>query len=255
MRMLILLLLSAIATTSAATQDVLVVGDTFHGHYEQSADGKISGLSVDLLRAIAKKNGDNISFKMYPWSRALLMVANGKADIVNGMYKTPERERHYLFCDNPYYLEQVLFYVRADSNISWNGDLASLKGKRVGVIRGWYYGPKFEYAQQNFVLSTSDNLMDGIKALAHGLIDLLVSNKHNSEAYLDAGETKSSIVALLPEIDSQPGYLAFRKDAAGEELRDSYNRLFNQMIESGEFDKLVRANKITMQDPQPAQAK
>jgi polar amino acid transport system substrate-binding protein len=255
MRTLILLLLSAIAMTATATQDVLVVGDTFRGHYEQNADGKISGLSVDLLLAIAKKNGDNITFKMYPWPRALLMVANHKADIVSGMYRTPEREQHYLFCDNPYYLEQVLLYVRTDSNITWNGDLSSLKGKRVGVIRGWYYGPKFDYAQRYFVLSTSDSLTDGVKALTHGLIDLLVSNKHNSEADLDAGETKVSITALEPAIDSQPGYLAFRNDATGEELRDKYNRIFNQMIESGEFDKIVRANKLTMQQTTPAPAK
>jgi polar amino acid transport system substrate-binding protein len=244
MRKLVLFLLSVLALITASANEIVVVGDQFNRHYELNAKGEFSGLSVDVLRAIAKKNGDTLVFRLYPFARAQALVEHGKADIICGMYKTSEREKKFLFAATPYYQDQIRFYVRNGSNITWNGDLSTVRGKHVGIVRSWYYGPKFERAKDSMELSISDNLADAVKMLSRGMIDLLPSNTRNIETFLDSANPDSNIIALDPPIEFQNGFFAFHNDAAGQELRDKYSRLQNEMIANGEMDKLLRAHKM-----------
>jgi polar amino acid transport system substrate-binding protein len=250
MRKWICLLLLAIGYARAQAQGVVVVaGDQFNRLFEVDANGGMQGLSVDVLNAIAKKTGDSITYNVYPWSRALFLVEHGKADMVNGMYKTPDREKRFLYSEIPYYQDHIQFYARAESNFSWDGNLASLSGKRIAVIRGWFYGPKVEAAEQRLQITITDNLDNGIRQLKHGLIDLLLANDRNMQAKLDADTGAPKIVAVEPVIDVQNGYFAFRKDTVGDALRVRYNRVLNEMLTSGELEKMVRAHKLTLPDP------
>lgn len=72
--------------------EVLAVGTEFAYVFEQTPDGKFVGLGADIVRALAKQNGDTVRFEIYPWSRAQWMVENDQAQILIGPYKTPQRE-------------------------------------------------------------------------------------------------------------------------------------------------------------------
>jgi len=225
-------------------QEIVVVGDQFDRLYEVDGNGNASGLSVDILSAMSKKTGDTFAYHFYPWPRALALVEHGKADVIAGIYKSPEREAHFLFGDYPYYQDQIKLYALADRSFSWNGDLMSLKDKRIGVVRSWYHGAKFEKVQENLRLSTSDNLANGIRLLKQGFIDLLLANDLVMQHYLLTDNTGPAIVAIEPAVDIELGYFAFRKDKVGAELRDKYNDALKEMIENGALAKLAHARKL-----------
>jgi len=251
MRTWILSLILATSSASFAAQDmVLVVGDRFDRLYMIDDAGAASGLSADILQAIARKTGDTIQFKVYPWSRALALVEHGKADIVSGMYKTTERETRFLFCDNPYYQDQIKFYARTDRKLVWNGDLASLKDKRIAVIRGWYSGAKFEQSQNLLQLNTSDNMDNALKLLQRGMIDIILSNERMVD-HLATGKAGPVIAALEPAVDVQYGYLAFRKDTPGKERRNKYCRVLDEMTENGELEKILHTYNLSMPPHRP----
>lgn len=245
MRKCFLIFAASIVFLSAHAENVTVVGDQFNHLYERNANGAPSGLGVDVLHAIAKITGDTIDFQFVPFARAQAMVEFGKADILVSIYKTPEREKRFDFSAYPYYQDQMTFYMRTGSSLRWTGDFNSLKGKRVGVIRGWHYGEKFQNARSTLTIATLDNLADGVKLLRRGFIDVLAANQRNMGTFLEPDQTGQTIEAMEPMIDLLPGYLAFRKGEEGSKLRDKFNHALKTLIDSGELSKMLRDNHVS----------
>lgn len=76
-----------------------------------------------------------------PWSRALNDVKEGKIDILPATWFTQERTAYLTYSDN-YLTNQVKFIKKAGDNFEFAG-LASLNGKKVGIVRGYGYGDEF----------------------------------------------------------------------------------------------------------------
>lgn len=77
----------------AAARDLLVIGTHFERVYERGQEGEIVGLGPEVVRLIAQRLGHRAIFELYPWARAQALVAQGKADILVGPYKTFERQQ------------------------------------------------------------------------------------------------------------------------------------------------------------------
>jgi len=129
-----------LAVPASHAAQVLAVGTEFANVFERNAVGEYTGLGADILRALAKQNGDDIRFEIYPWARAQWMVENEQAQILIGPYKTAEREGKFAFAKRAFYRDLMALYVRKGSEFSWDGNYASLPGPRLGVINGCVYG-------------------------------------------------------------------------------------------------------------------
>ncbi|RND29255.1 amino acid ABC transporter substrate-binding protein, partial [Vibrio cholerae] len=85
--------------------------------------------------------GYTVEFTIMPWSRALNDVKEGKIDILPATWFTQERTT-YLSYSETYLTNQVKFIKKAGDNFEFAG-LASLNGKKVGIVRGYGYGDEF----------------------------------------------------------------------------------------------------------------
>ena len=61
------------------------------------------------------------------------MVQEGRADAIFTAYQTPEREKLLDYCTEDLLPQVLYFYVKKGSEITFEGDLAALKGKKIGV--------------------------------------------------------------------------------------------------------------------------
>jgi len=177
------------------------------------------------------------------------MVQQGRADILIGPYKTPERSIQFAFFDQPFYRDHMVFFARRASLLAWHGDYADLKGARIAVLRGWRYGPKFEQARPLLDLHDVGQLENGAEMLALGRVDLLAANERNARPILEARNLSQTLTALDPPIAIQDGYLAFSRRPQMEPARLRYNRLFNQMVQSGELVKLGAKYGVAIPSP------
>ncbi|TAL74033.1 MAG: EAL domain-containing protein [Rhodanobacter sp.] len=113
---------------------IRVVGDNNYPPYLfADADGKLQGYEVDMWRLFQARTGIQVDLQGMPWAEAQRELLAGKADVIDMMFRTPEREPHYDYTA-PFATVRAGIYV--DRRIHGVHDLATLRGFPIGVERG-----------------------------------------------------------------------------------------------------------------------
>jgi len=232
--------LFSLSLLPAQAGELLVVGAHFDRVYEQGKDGQFAGMGPEIVRAVAQRLGHTVQFQLYPWPRAQALVAQGKADILVGPYKSSERLATLAFSERAFYQDKIVFYTRANAGFDWDRDYAALQGKRIVVLNGWAYGDEFDRARPSLQLSVANTVENGLNMLAHQHVDLFASNLRNTEPVIARLNMAGKFIALPRIINVQDGYFAFPKRMEYDGLRAQFDQAFNAMVDSGELKKLGR---------------
>lgn len=101
--------------------------------YKDPASGKLTGLDVDIVDAIAARMGINVNWIDSSFDQLISSIETKRADIiVAGMADTPERRASVSFLDY-LHANSVFFTLRV--NAARFPDLETLCGKRVATAR------------------------------------------------------------------------------------------------------------------------
>ncbi len=98
-----------------------------------TAEGGTQGLLIDSWRLWEKITGVPVTIIPVDWNTAQDMMARGRADVIDTLFKTPEREKIFAF-SLPYATIDAPVFVHRD--LGGIHDAASLRGFAVGVKRG-----------------------------------------------------------------------------------------------------------------------
>lgn len=126
---------SDVTTSAMNSQKELTVGtDAAYAPFEiENSDKSITGFDIDILNAIAAKEGLKLKFVNTPWEGLFTQLGTGDRDIlISAITITDERKKVMLFSE-PYFEAVQLIAVAAGSKISKFNDL---KGVKVGVQTG-----------------------------------------------------------------------------------------------------------------------
>ncbi|MFZ6750973.1 substrate-binding periplasmic protein [Undibacterium sp. Ren11W] len=226
--------------------DILVVGAEFAQIYERNETGEFTGLGVEILRSMARQNGDTLSFQILPWARAQKMVETNQAQILVGPYKTADRETRFVFAEKAFYRDDMVFYALKLAKFQWDGSYSALQDKRIGVINGWAYGAQFEEQRKTMKIESANSLRNALLMLKAKHIDVLASNVRNTEALLNSLDLAKDISAVANVIDNQDGYFAYCKHVSCDQLRVRFDSLFARLKESGELAKMAQTFKLRL---------
>ncbi len=221
-----------------AARELLAVGSNFPGVFEQHGSS-YSGLATSVLRQALEPLGYQVRFELYPWARAQHMVARGEADILIGPYKNAAREQLLVFSAQLFYRDHIVFYRPRGGVLRWDGDYQQLLGRRIGVVRAWFYGAGFDSRREQLELVTVEQVENGLKMLAAGRLELLASNQRNTQPALLALGLADKLEQLETPIDLQDGYFAFPRDERYRSLREQFDRALQQMTEQGRLAQLA----------------
>ena len=237
---------SAATAASGAVPAKLVVGTLAGGWgpFEEVADGRLSGLSADYLRALVGP-GVVIEPVTYPdMPRLLAAVAAGKVDLLMSIARTPERE-HSLSFTAPYFRASTSVVVKADGNAV--KDPAQLANARLAIEKGFalerVLRERFPHAQ---IASFADT-GTALQAVAQG----------DADAYL--GFTPSVQYALSNEVfrglriafedSGRPSELRFAVSRDHGALRDQLDRALAALYPSDETAIRARWLGTTFDSP------
>jgi diguanylate cyclase (GGDEF)-like protein len=132
--MTLLLAVLVAATAHAAPTTLRVVSDDNYPPYLfMGSDHQARGYLVDEWKLWEQKTGIHVELIPTDWADAQQMLKDGKADVIEMLFRTPEREGVYDF-SAPYAKVTVGIYV--DSSISGIDGVDALRGFEVGVERG-----------------------------------------------------------------------------------------------------------------------
>lgn len=131
---------------------------------------ELSGVAVDLTRAISKQIGVPIEYQPMIFADLIPAVDSGKIDVIaTNMAITPEREQKVDFT-KPYYSALPEALVVQSSDATAYGTLADLKGMPVGAQKGSIQLALLQRIGGFSEIKIYDNQKDAWEAVASGQI-------------------------------------------------------------------------------------
>jgi polar amino acid transport system substrate-binding protein len=218
---------------------VLVAADSAPTAYME--DGKPSGILVDVVTEAFQRTGHPFEIQLMPWARCLAEIRSGRVDGIFSVFKLPEREEFLTYTSVPIINQVEAFFVPADSDVKFAGDISQLRGFRIGTIRGTSYGTKVDGALKTGVWSTvvETNSIDSLVGmLVLKRIDLAIGYRH---VVLEAARKKgylNQIKELSPGIDEIRSYLAFTKQRDYSQVIADFDRALTSMRNDHSFEAI-----------------
>lgn len=237
LRVLFLLVLCAYSSARAGEYSFVTL--EFPPIESTGKDGKVEGIAVEIVTTIMNKLGHTVHIKAYPWTRALDMVQEGKADAIFTCYETPEREDLLDYCTQALLPQVIYLYQKKGTDIAFDGNLEALQGKRIGVVSTISYGNKFDGSKRTLHVEKANQLEQNFHKLLLGRLDLVVCNGFTGNYTILKMGLNDEIVRVPHEVETVPSYVAFSKKRKLLTLRDQFDRQLMEMKADGEYAKIL----------------
>ncbi|MBF0413167.1 MAG: transporter substrate-binding domain-containing protein [Desulfamplus sp.] len=202
------------------------------------------GLSLVIVRAAYKTQGYTVKMEYVPWARAEALTIQGKYDILPDVWMNEKNKQSMMFSE-PYTVNIVKFIKNADDPFEYNG-LESLKGKKIGTVRGYNYSDEFQ-ASKNFIREDVVDLITNIKKLIAKRIDLTLEDEIVAKVIMAKDDpsmlskikfTKNAFISNNLYISS--GFANPRH----KELIEAFNKGLAEIKANGEFNKIFESYGI-----------
>ena len=238
-------LLLATFTGSAGARDWTAVRIGVDATYKpftfKTADGQLTGFDVDIAKALCVEMKVQCSFVESSWEGIIPGLRANKFDaIVSSMSITEERKKAVDFT-NKYYQTPTAVIAKAGSI---DGSPASLKGKRVGVLKASVQETyaKGELAKAGATVVSYDSTQQSYLDLRSGRLDAVVVDKFEGRGgFVDTPDGKGFAFVGPDLVD--PKYfgtgagIAVRKTDA--DLRDRFDVALKAIRANGTWKKVA----------------
>ncbi|MGV8898102.1 MAG: ABC transporter substrate-binding protein [Burkholderiaceae bacterium] len=235
--------LSFVVAVQAADLKELRVGQdpTYEPFEYKTPAGKLVGFEIDIANALCAEMKMKCVFIDQSWEGIIPSLMAKKYDvIISSMSMTDDRKKAVLFSDKIYNTPSS---VIAKRNSGINGSPASLKGKKIGVLKG---STQETYANKVFAKAGATvvgygNTQDSYLDIASGRLDALVSDVVEVKAGLLAKPEGKPFELVGPSLNDPLFTVgtgaALRKQDT--KLRDQINVALKAIRANGTYKKIA----------------
>lgn len=222
---------------SAAAADLLAYTEDWPP-YNYAEQGKVRGISTDLLRAMCAEASLDCRFELVPWARAYAMALNRPNTLVYTTARKPEREQSFTWI-GPILPRSTWVFGLRESELAIRR-FEDLNHYRVGVVRGEAsIGDLLGKDVQADALLQDSSDAAITTLLLRGVVQAVVNTEVGMawELY-KAGASPDRAVKLLPLTDQGAYYFALNlksDPALAAKLQDALDRLRR----SGQLGRIV----------------
>ncbi len=217
--------------TSAFADDLVYKSATEYDYppFSVTNEGVADGFSVDLLKAVAKEMGINITFKIDDWSTIKKELEDGDLDVLPLVGYNEERDKVFDFTA-PYIIMHGNIFVREGSDISSEEDLF---GKEIIVMRG---DNMHEFAlEKNYTdkLILTDTYKEAFELLSSGKYDAVLSQNLVGQM-------------LIEELGIKKVYPVTTIDESSHAIRtklEGFEQKFCFAVKAGDSELLAKLNE------------
>ena len=244
LKILSLALLSCASMFSSAQCKLSVRVFDFAPQFIQDQQGQWHGMAVELIQAVLQEANCSAQYQNLTWKRSLYLMEHGGLDIMLNMSITAERKK-YLHFIGPLRDETMILLASRElpAEISSLDDIKSLD-KRIGILRGAYYGTKFakkmqtdsEFAER-FEQANSTEI--NIGKLKKQRIAGFFNDKYNAN-YILKYKLDGSKYKVQPLILNQDFvYIGVSKKSVPVAVHQLLKKAFAQAKSKGMLDKIL----------------
>jgi len=217
----------------------LIAVDAADAPFMYEVDGHAAGLYPLAVIEAYRRMGMEVAIAAVPWKRAL-DGADNALNGVAGLYKTEERLKKYDYSDK-LFDEVVMIYARKGHGFAY-ATIEDLKGRSVGVIRGWSYGDAFDAARRDGLFTAEEAAGDeqNFAILDAGHIDCILAIREAAAAAIASHGWQERFEALAVPLSKNPSYVAFNKSAGKQADLRRLDAAIAAMRADGSFDRLIQ---------------
>ncbi|MBA1202788.1 transporter substrate-binding domain-containing protein [Pseudomonas capeferrum] len=212
--------------------------------YNMTQDGKVTGMSTEVLQAVLKEAGVHASIQVMPWARAYELALNDSNVLIYSIARTPAREALFQWVGgvaptNWYIYSLAERPVKLDSLADAHGHQIATVNKDVGeqylVSKGFRIGQE---------LQSSNKYEHNYRKLKVDHVKLWISNELNA-LYLTRqnGEDPSKVlIRSLPLPELSKGMIlsmAFSRKTPTETV-DKFRVALDAIRRNGVYDAIMR---------------
>ena len=236
MKKILLTLLLMLSTLSA--QNIKLMTEIFPPYQFENKDGKLIGITVEIVEAIQKELGTNHKIVVYPWSRGLKFVTKKKNHALFSTMRTPEREDKYKWVGPIEKLEMV-FFKKKGSSIEINSWEDAKKVGKIGVPKNVAnHKIMLEKGFTNLDVSATGGDDIVMKKLLRGRVDLVPTLRsaalYNLKRQGDVGKAVPIDSFKIFEGDF---YIAFNKKT-DDKIIEQWQKAFDTLVKDGTIKKI-----------------
>ena len=202
-------------------------------------NGKLTGFSIEILRAILKKLKIKDTIKIYPWKRAYVMAQKNKNTLCFTMARTKKRENLFKWV-GPIAPREIFLWKLKDSKIVVN-NWEDVKKYKIGTVRG--DAGENQLIEKGFIVNknivVSNNAGLNLKQLYTGRVDFIYDLKISIlfQAKKDGYNPDKLEKSLLLNGEFEY-YYAFNKETS-DYIVDAFNNELLTMKKNGEYNKIA----------------
>ena len=195
---ILIVLLSIAANLQANPSRINLICDSWPP-YQIVEHGQVTGFSTEVVRNVLSKMAVEINgLESVPWKRAMVMIKEGDAD---GLFSINYSKERAIFAHYPQHAianSPWVIWVRDKDNLGIKS-LEDLKGKTIGIVRGYSYTSEFfdfiktqassdevTSDEQNFLKLHAERVDAIVAELGNGLYILNKLGYQNISPLLDA---------------------------------------------------------------------
>ena len=246
---------------AAAGQDIPLTcySTVFEPFVIEHADGRISGIDVDVIEEVARRTNLTITVRLKPWLRLEQDFREGRAVSCAFAYsRTDERLAYMRFTQVPLHTTAYVLFYRQDRLPKYTG-LSSLQDRTVAVNRGFRRPAEFDeaLAAGQFKLFEVTQERQSLQMLERGRVDAVLANLDVGRYLIKRMRLSAQIVAG-PAISSMPTFLVFSRNPHYAGYVPRIDQALQQIIADGTyqriFDRYTGLPAATAKPPAPALA-
>lgn len=229
---------SAAALSTQAFAETLKVGThpTFAPFEFSDQEGNVIGFDLDVIKAIAKANGDEIQIESMPFDGLIPSLLTGNIDvIISGMTITDARKKRVLFTDG-YYDSNLSYLIKKDKADVYTSAEA-LKGKTVCVQIGTT-GHAFADTITPGNVKALNNESDAILELSNGGCEAVINDRPVNLYYLKKSNLDTLVDVVDPKFKENVDSFGIAVRKGNNELLEKLNKGLKELQASGELDKI-----------------
>jgi len=207
---------------------------------------ELTGLDVELGKAIIHKMNCTTKYIKLPWLRQLAYVRQGTIDMVAGASKTSERQV-YAYFSNFYRNESnVIFVLKGTTKKYPFKHLSEIKNTRfhLGITNGYHYGETFAELMKDATFKKhiqgvpSDNV--NIKKTLRNRVHGFIGDIYAGIAALKKEGVRDQFEIHPVPVSSSTIHMMFSKKSCTQKDVDLFNIALKQLKENGHLESIFR---------------
>ncbi|WP_374723200.1 transporter substrate-binding domain-containing protein [Peribacillus tepidiphilus] len=210
-------------------------------------DGKLTGISIELMEKVAVENG--LLFEYVPMSRSEAQNAleNGTVDAIAGIAYSTENDSRFDFSE-PYFTMSDSLIIPKDKKDMIHG-IEDVRNLNV-VVENHTPVVGTLLNMRNTKLTLATNQYSGLLALINGRADVFIGNKWTSKVYLQQLKHEENFV-ILDEVIEPADYAIAVRDG-DETLLQIINHTLTTLKAKGEVNAVIDQWIMTKPDAEIA---